>query len=123
MDGYLGVDWGTHSSKWCYQDSRGRIDVGEIWDSRVWRLGDCLAMFPLRHRFSGDHCGVSGLKGKLIRDPGQAVWTGERSDIGATLGEAVVFSLTTLLSDATTKLVVKGIKLQELEKLTIRFSH
>jgi hypothetical protein len=123
MDGYLGVDWGTHSSKWCYQDSGGRIEVGEIWDSRVWRLGDCLAMFPLSRRFSGDHGGVSGLKGKLIRDPGQPFWTGERSDIEATLGEAVVFSLATLLLDATTRLEAKGINAHVLEKLKIRFSH
>lgn len=122
MDAYLGVDWGTHSSKWCYQDSSGRVVVGEIWDSQVWRIKDSLAMFPLSRRYSGEH-GVAALKRKLIRDPGQAFWSGERSDIEATLGEAVVFSLATLLLDAVTKLRLGGIEIGKAEHLTVRFSH
>lgn len=122
MDAYLGVDWGTHSSKWCYQDSNGTVVIGGIWDSRVWRTGDSLAMFPLSRRYSGDH-GVAALKRKLIHDPGQAFWTGERSDIQATLGEAVVFSLATLLLDAAAKLRASGIELSKAEKLKVRFSH
>jgi hypothetical protein len=122
MDAYLGVDWGTHSSKWCYQDPSGRVIVGEIWDSQVWRIKDSLAMFPLSRRYSGDH-GVAALKRKLIRDPGQAFWSGERSDIEATLGEAVVFSLATLLLDAVTKLRLGGIELGKAEHLNVRFSH
>lgn len=122
MDAYIGVDWGTHSSKWCYQDSSGRVVVGGIWDSRVWRIGDSLAMFPLSRRYFGDH-GVNALKRKLIHDPGQAFWSGERSDIRATLGEAVVFSLATLLLDAVARLKASGIDISKAERLKIRFSH
>ena len=122
MDAYIGVDWGTHSSKWCYQDSNGKVVVGGIWDSRVWRIGDCLAMFPVSRRYVGDH-GVNALKRKLIHDPGQAFWHGERSDIQASLGEAVVFSLSTLLLDAVAKLKSSGIDVAKAEKLKIRFSH
>lgn len=122
MDAYIGVDWGTHSSKWCYQESSGKVVVGEIWDSRVWRIGDCLAMFPSSRRYFGDH-GVNALKRKLIHDPGQAFWTGERSDIGASLGEAVVFSLATLLLDAVAKLKSSGINVANADTLKVRFSH
>ncbi|HEV2396607.1 MAG TPA: hypothetical protein VGS27_06685 [Candidatus Sulfotelmatobacter sp.] len=122
MDACLGVDWGTYSSKWCYQDSIGRIVVGGMWDSRVWRVGDSLAMFSQSRRYLGEK-GVAALKRKLIHDPGQAFWEGERSDIKASLGEAVVFSLATLLLDAAGKLKSAGVDFAKAERIRVRFSH
>lgn len=37
MSGYLGVDWGTHSSKWAFQRPAANPIVGSIWDSAVSR--------------------------------------------------------------------------------------
>jgi len=122
MHAYLGVDWGTYSSKWCYQDSNGRVIVGGMWDSRVWRIGDSLGMFSQSRRYSGEN-GVAALKRKLIHDPGQAFWEGERSDIKASLGEAVVFSLATLLLDAIAKVGSSGIDIGRSERVRVRFSH
>lgn len=118
--GFLGIDWGTHSSKWCYQDASGQVVVGGMWDSHVWRLEDQLAMFTMDRRFEGPQ-GEEALKRKLIQDPDQPFWGGERPKLRATLGEGVVFSLLVLLLDARRVLSAKGIQLSD--RLTVRFSH
>src|SRR5262249_22478981 len=92
---FLGIDWGTHSSKWCYQDAAGKRVVGRIWDSRVWRHEDQLSIFPLRARFQAGQ-GEAALKRKLINDPDQPFWEGQRRRLGVSLGESVVFSLMSL---------------------------
>ncbi len=122
MKRVLAIDWGTHSSKWCYQDSDGRIIVGQIWDSAVWREGEGLMMCAMGRRHRGDR-GESALKRKLIQDPDQAFWEGPRPKLGATLGEATVFSLLGLISDARAALGRKGVSIKNDEGLTIRFSH
>ena len=38
MSVYLGVDWGTHSSKWAFQHPGLNPIVGTIWDSAVSRI-------------------------------------------------------------------------------------
>ncbi len=121
-EAYIGVDWGTHSSKWCYQDSRNRKLVGQIWDSTVWRVGESLAMHPIGLRYKGDR-GEGQLKRKLIRDPDQPFWEGERRKLGATLGEAIVFSLYSLLSDAQKTLKSSGVSLDDMGPVSVRFSH
>ena len=39
MSGYLGIDWGTHSSKWAFQRRELNTLVGSIWDSAVCPAG------------------------------------------------------------------------------------
>lgn len=91
MKGFIGVDWGTHSSKWCYQNSRNEVIIGGIWDSRVWRNNDQLELYVMDRRYEGAR-GEEALKGKLIHDPDQPFWHGERPRLGVSLGEAIVFS-------------------------------
>ncbi|MBI1750534.1 MAG: hypothetical protein HYR59_07690 [Acidobacteria bacterium] len=119
---FLGIDWGTHSSKWCYQDLLNHRYVGTVWDSRVWRIGESLAMFPLQTHYAALE-GEAALKRKLINDPDQSFWEGPRRKLGVTLGEAVVFSLLALLADAERKLNEKDLSLRDTDELTIRFSH
>ncbi len=122
MKGVIGIDWGTHSSKWCYQDANKRAIVGQIWDSAVWREGDHLTMYAMNRRHRGDR-GETALKRKLIQDPDQAFWEGPRPKLGATLGEATVFSLLSLLCDAHNTLKRMGVSDEELNSLLFRFSH
>ena len=122
MKRVIGIDWGTHSSKWCYQDTNKRTIVGQIWNSAVWREGDQLSMYAMNRRHKGNR-GESGLKRKLIQDPDQAFWEGSRPKLGVTLGEATVFSLHALLSDAHDTLKRMGAIDGEVNDLTYRFSH
>lgn len=119
---WLGIDWGTHSSKWCYRAEGEKPLVG-IWDSRVWRLGEHMAMFPMARRFSaGDVC-EGALKRILIRDPGQAYWSGDRPRLGVSLGQAVVFSLYVLILDAMKTAKARDLPMPGSEELEIRFAH
>jgi hypothetical protein len=118
----IGVDWGTHSSKWCYQDLERRTLVGDLWDSQVWRVEGHLAMFPILRHYRGE-CGESGLKRKLIDDPDQPFWDGARPKLGASLGEAIVFSLLCLLCDAHAALSERGLGVKDRGPVSVRFSH
>lgn len=121
MQGFLGIDWGTHSSKWVYQTRSGSPIIGEIWDSGVSKIDDCLAWFRLDERV-GDANREIGLKRKLIQDPDQSFWEGTRPKIGVTLGESTVFSILALLHDAECVVSRRGQSLRSTE-LTVRFSH
>lgn len=122
MAHYLGIDWGTHSSKWVIQTDSGNSVIGPIWDSSVCRIDDSLHMFTLDERFNNP-ARETALKRKLIQDPDQPFWEGHRPKLGTTLGEAVVFSLLCLLFDAQNSFEKKGETLAHTGELTIRFSH
>jgi hypothetical protein len=119
---FIGIDWGTHSSKWCFQDLSGNRVVGRIWDSRVYRIGDSLAIFPMQSHYHGGH-GESALKRKLIQDPDQSFWEGPRRKLNVTLAEAVIFSLVALLRDVQTTLAKRNIRIREDREIEVRFSH
>src|ERR1700730_8928093 len=106
MTSYLGIDWGTHSSKWAFQSDASSPVIGPIWDSSVCRIDGYLQMFTLdqRHQDAGREV---ALKRKLIQDPDQSFWEGTRPKLGTTLGEAIVFSILTLLLDADKTLAAK----------------
>lgn len=100
LTSFLGVDWGTHSSKWaCYlPDERTYFRNLPLYSSDL-TCKDGSLLFGLES--PNDDDGVRGLKGVLINDPlGGSFWTTERLDTGTSLGEAVSFSLCCLLVDA-----------------------
>lgn len=68
MSGYLGIDWGTHSSKWAFQRRELNTLVGSIWDSAVCPAGPNLEMFTMERRHQ-DASREVALKRKLIRPP------------------------------------------------------
>jgi hypothetical protein len=116
---YVGIDWGTHSSKWVARQGAAAPIVGQIWDSGVSTSGEYLLLFPLERRFDDPTKEIS-LKRKLIQDPDQSFWEGTRPKLGVTLGEAVVFSLLALLLDAKRSVERRGKRFDDLE---VRFSH
>lgn len=99
----IGVDWGTHSSKWNWVSFAGgslvrgqfkilRSDVQ--LDQASSRILLSVEQPPANSIFE------SGIKGSLIKDPDGPFWTGRRKRIKLTLGELVSFSLWSLLSEA-----------------------
>jgi hypothetical protein len=117
----IGVDWGTHSSKWNWTTGDG--DYFDRGEAKILRSDVCvdssdqiyLSTDPPRE----DSVFESGIKGTLIRDPNGAFWEGRRQ-IKLTLGELVCFSLWTLLSDAYENL--RKTAANEPEEIDIRFS-
>lgn len=118
---YLGVDWGTHSSKWASRSDTDTPVIGDIWDSSVCRINDRLHMFTLDERLQ-DFNRETALKRKLIQDPDQPFWEGTRQKLGVTLGDAVVVSILMLLFDAKKTLLSRG-KVLGQDGSVIRFSH
>lgn len=128
MHAFLGIDWGTDSSKWCFQDSRrGSPLFGDIWSSIVWREGDDLCLYPFANEHRGDARFVGALKQAVINYPGVPVWQGEWEPLQVTLGESMVFSIASLLFDARAGVKEKldGIArgLLDSRELTVRFSY
>lgn len=121
MSGFLGLDWGTHSSKWAFQQPGLNPFVGPIWDSAVSLNGTDLTMHTLDQR-NQDPTREVALKRKLIQDPDQPFWEGPRPKLGVTLGESVVFSIFCLLLDADRNLRARGKSFKD-KGSVIRFSH
>src|SRR5438874_1620454 len=100
----IGVDWGTHSSKWNWMsgDEYGYFDRGEfnILPSDVHLDPDSDRIFLSPDLPREGSVFESGIKGTLIRDPYGPFWAGPRRQVKLTLGELVSFSLWSLLSEA-----------------------
>lgn len=98
----IGVDWGTHSSKWNWMYVDEYFDRGEfnIIPSDVHLDPDSDRIFLTRDLPREGSIFESGIKGTLIRDPYGPFWAGPRRQVRLTLGELVSFSLWSLLSEA-----------------------
>ncbi len=98
----LGVDWGTHSSKWFWkvEEADGSSTDGKfkILRSDVPLEDGALGMFvdapPKGSTFK------SNLKRRIIQQPDAPFWNGPLKDIGMTTGELVAYSLWRLARDA-----------------------
>jgi len=93
-----------------------------MWDSSVCRLDDSLHIFTLDRGFQDPRRAVA-LKRTLIQDPDSPFWEGPRGKLRVTLGEAVVFSILSLLLDAQRILTARDKSLFQDGSLVIRFSH
>src|SRR5712691_4571730 len=96
MASFLGIDWGTHSSKWAFQTDSGNPVIGSMWDSSVCRLDDSLHIFTLDRGFQDPRRAVA-LKRTLIQDPDSPFWEGPRGKLRVTLGEGVGFGIICVL--------------------------
>lgn len=120
---WVGVDWGTHSSKWAYYrgEALNRPVVGPIRASNLIRIENNLIFSP-----TGDHLRraspIRSIKKLIIADPAGPFWEGVRDDTQTTLGEAVVFSLCSLLADLRSDLAQNGIEFYETKPLDVGFS-
>jgi hypothetical protein len=100
---YLGVDWGTHSSKWsCSIGDREYLKRMPTFYSELLHENGELTFAPSEERWAKIEDSLRrSLKGVLILDPlGASFWDSVRMDTGTSLGEAVAFSLCCLLADA-----------------------
>jgi hypothetical protein len=95
--------------------------VGTIWDSAVSRVGADLVMHTME-RHHQDPSREVALKRKLIQDPDQSFWEGDRPKLGVTLGESVVSSILCLLDDAEKELKRRGLSFRS-QGSVVRFSH
>lgn len=97
---WLGVDWGTHSSKWvCCINKTDTTVAGEIRSSTLVRVADSLIFSPSGNIPEPDER-IIALKKIIIQDPrGQSFWKADREDTHSSLGEAVSFSFCALLCD------------------------
>lgn len=101
----IGVDWGTHSSKWTWTLSESDSSEPTPGRFKILRSDVCLDGASNCILMSVDAPATGsiyepGIKGKLIRDPDAPFWGGTRKRIKLTLGELVSFSLWSLLSEA-----------------------
>jgi len=94
-DYFIGIDWGTHSSKWSLVSNSGtRV---ELISSNLFCSPNELILSPKEGDGDRDQV-VRRLKGVLIQDPlGQDFWGAQRKDTGTSLGEAIAFSLCSLI--------------------------
>lgn len=101
---FLGIDWGTHSSKWaCYLPARKAYLRNLPLYSSDLTCKDGTLMFGVES--ASDDAGGRGLKGVLINDPlGGSFWGAQRLDTETSLGEAVSFSLCCLIANALTQI-------------------
>src|SRR5258708_2125237 len=102
---WIGLDWGTHSSKWWYEaeEEPGKLlpttKAPAVIDSTIHRSGQKLSLIRERTRVKSD-CQDSRLKRLLLSDPqGADYWDAVREGIGISLGDAATLSLGTLLGD------------------------
>ena len=125
---WIGVDWGTHSSKWWFtaQDSRGQIsDVGRanpVVDSTLHRVGSSLMLAYEGTRLQSD-CSVARLKRHLIENPlGPDYWEAAWRGTGLSLGDAATLCLATLLGDVATRLEEQKLGVDAETRVSVRFS-
>lgn len=120
----IGIDWGTHSSKWKWTifkpDTDGALDGQyKILRSEVC-LDDNRNIFLSVDAPGGNTISISSIKGKLIQNPDAPFWTGPQKRIRLTLGELASFSLWFLLSEASDDLC--RISEERPDELEVRFS-
>lgn len=120
----LGIDWGTHSSKWSWTLVESGLPTSVEERFNILRSEVCLddkgKLFLSTEPPLPEHQPVGGIKGKLIQNPDAAFWEGPQKKIKMTLGELVSFSLWSLLGETYSDIKkMVGICPNELE---IRFS-
>jgi hypothetical protein len=98
---WIGIDWGTHSSKWvCHRDNSENPAAGEIHNSTLVRINEQL-LFPRGQDIPEGDERIESLKGIIIKDPFGPFWDADRMDSHSSLGEAVSFSFCCLLTDVS----------------------
>ena len=122
---FLGIDWGTHSSKWaCSKGPSGQYLKGmPIHSSEILHENEELTFSPTESKVAKDEdLIIRSLKGVLIHDPlGSSFWDSSRVDTGTSLGEVVTFSLCCLLGDAKRR-ILEQIGKEESREIEVGFS-
>jgi hypothetical protein len=117
----IGIDWGTHSSKWIWTPSQ--LDSPVLMRNML--MSEVRVEQPSGRILLGvesppsDSISEHGIKGKIINDPGASFWDGPRAS-KLTLGDLVSFSLWFLLGEAYQNLCDKTDS--QPDELDVRFS-
>src|SRR5207247_355076 len=96
---FIGIDWGTHSSKLCISSAHRYVDA-PLFSSDIISA-DGKIIFGVAEHDKQDEV-VRGLKGELIKNSLAAPFWGRdnRLDTGTSMGEAITFSLACLIAEA-----------------------
>jgi hypothetical protein len=124
----IGLDWGTHSSKWWFDaiDDSGRQvlpkNPGGVVDSTIYRTGNALRLMRER-TVSDSEIQDPRVKRFLLQDPqGASFWDAPREGIGISLGDAATLSLSVLLGDAISRVRKQELEIGRETKVSIVYS-
>jgi len=103
---FVGIDWGTHSSKICITSNQEYVGA-PLFSSNIVS-SDGKITFGKENHENQDEI-VRGLKGDLITHSlASPFWSKEdRGDTGTSIGEAVTFSIACLISEAKREMATK----------------
>lgn len=121
---WAGIDWGTHSSKWvCHVEGSDSTGSAKIHSSALLRTEAALMLSASDEPPRGGEL-IESLKGKIMSDPlGQSFWDADRADTRCSLGEAVTFSLCSLLGAINSQLQrERGFNLGQNTRVCLGFS-
>src|SRR5260370_37057139 len=126
---WIGLDWGTHSSKWWYtaEEKPGKFfestKTETVIDSTIHKTGRKLRLEREKSRVKSD-CQDARLKRFLLNDPqGANYWEAAREGIEISLAEAASLSLAVLLGDVIASLAERNYSIvQGKTNVEIRFS-
>lgn len=111
---YLGMDWGTQSSKWAAEIAHnGKSEyLNGIVRSELLCHGNEIIMDPMEdYRPKIER--IRSFKGYIIKDPFTPFWDAPRDDVGMSMGAGVVFSICNLFGDFLLTLRKKKISLKD----------
>jgi len=124
----VGIDWGTHSSKWWYvaQTSTGkRIEPSQlpsVIDSTIYRTASNLTIHRERAR-KRPEVADARLKRLLLKDPqGASYWEATREGIGISLGEAATLTIGCMFGDMFQSLKEATLRIDSTAEIEVRFS-
>ncbi len=115
---WVGIDWGTHSSKWWYTAEHetgavfGPLRVGPVIDSTIHRRGERLVLVRERTVIASD-LRIPRIKRCLIEYPlGPSFWDASwEESTGLSLGESSALSLAVILGDAAENMKANGLQI------------
>jgi len=121
---YVGIDWGTHSSKWAAEvvtEEGGSIFLSAIISSDLLVDDGKITMAP-PDGYLPKIERVSSFKRYIIDDPNTPFWVGTRNDINMSMGAGVVFSICTLFRDFLSKLSERELIANNFAEIEVGFS-
>lgn len=120
---YLGIDWGTHSSKWIADiitKNDKNIQASNLIKSDLLFFDEKIIVDP-SDDYHPNRDRVISLKKNIIKDPYAPFWC-ERDDIGMSMGGGVTYSICALLGNFLYTIEKKKLLLDKSTDIEIGFS-
>ena len=121
---YLGIDWGTHSSKWAADiiTKDGKTDTRSNLISSDLLFHEKKITINPSDSYQPSIKRTISLKRYIILDPHGPFWVYDRADIGMPLGMGVLFSICSLLGDFLAFIKKNQMQIDSSTELEIGFS-